>query len=208
MSGSSTRLPQRKILIAIIHVILAALIIGSFPRLNSYLNVRTIRLSRETADETYFNKTLQTNTGSMHKIIRQNETDWAEKSRAIYARLPDIQQFAATQPSPVCRPNLNAALPDWRWDNSTKFERIYFYHARKAGGTSLAQYFKEVAKYHGLEFVADEWNAAEEPGHNNVSGASTFYVTHLREPVDRAISHFKCMFDTTILYIIHILNMV
>eukprot|EP00956_Cyclotella_meneghiniana_P013108 scaffold18805_cov95-Cyclotella_meneghiniana.AAC.2 len=127
----------------------------------------------------------------MLKIIRQNETDWAEKSRAIYARLPDIQQFAATQPSPVCRPNLNVALPDWRWDNTTKFERIYFYHARKAGGTSLAQYFKEVAKYHGLEFVADEWNAAEEPGHNNVSGASTFYVTHLREPVDRAISHFK-----------------
>ena len=72
----------------------------------------------------------------------------------------------------------------------------------------MAQYFKEVAKYHGLEFVADEWNAAEEPGHNNVSGASTFYVTHLRERVDRAISHFKCMFDTTILYDIHILNMV
>ena len=103
------------------------------------MNVQNIGLSRETtgevlvssAEKVFVNETLKNN--SMHIRQNKNETDhWTEKSSAIYARLPDIQQFAATQPSPVCRPNLNVALPDWRWDNITKFKRIYFYHARKA----------------------------------------------------------------------------
>lgn len=51
---------------------------------------------------------------------------------AVYAKLPNITKFASTQPSPACKPNLDLALPGWRWDNQTKFERLYFYHARKA----------------------------------------------------------------------------
>lgn len=58
------------------------------------------------------------------------------------------------------------------------------------GGTSLAQYFKQVAKHYGMEFQHVEWKAAEEPAEPITK--ATFYVTHLREPVDRAISHFKC----------------
>ena len=57
------------------------------------------------------------------------------------------------------------------------------------GGTSLVQYFRRVATYYNLEFKAVEWTAAEEPG---TAKKATFYVTHLREPVDRAISHFQC----------------
>lgn len=63
----------------------------------------------------------------------------------------------------------------------------------KRGGTSLAQYMKTVAEKYGMEFKAIEWIAADEPG-DTVSDKATFYVTHLREPVDRAISHFKCRF--------------
>ena len=53
------------------------------------------------------------------------------------------------------------------------------------------QYLKKVAKQYEIEFKEIEWIAAEEPG-ENVSDKATFYVTHLREPVDRALSHFKC----------------
>ena len=74
---------------------------------------------------------------------------------------------------------------------------VRFYLFLSSGGTSLAQYFKMVAHHYGLEYQAAEWGEAEEPANNRES--STFYVTHLREPVDRAVSHFKCMFATTIL---------
>ena len=46
--------------------------------------------------------------------------------------LQERKQFASAQPSPACKPNLRLALPGWKWDNVTKFKRIYFYHARKA----------------------------------------------------------------------------
>ena len=39
-------------------------------------------------------------------------------------------------PSPACRPHFQVALPDGNWTNATKFKRLYFYHARKAGVSS------------------------------------------------------------------------
>ncbi|KAL7489056.1 hypothetical protein ACHAW6_014640 [Cyclotella cf. meneghiniana] len=108
-----------------------------------------------------------------------------EMQRDLYTKLPAMKQFAVMQPSPACRPNLDAALPGWKWSNSTRFTRMYFYHARKAGGTSLARYFSIVAKNYGLDFKAVEWKASEEPG--EPFRETTFYVTHLREPIDRAI---------------------
>lgn len=72
--------------------------------------------------------------------------------------------------------------------NATGIRRLYFYHASKAGGTSLGEYLVKVAMHHGLEFASDEKWAAAEPG---AFGVPTLYVTHLREPVERSISHFK-----------------
>ncbi|KAL7530341.1 hypothetical protein ACHAXR_003437 [Thalassiosira sp. AJA248-18] len=85
------------------------------------------------------------------------------------------------QRSPACHPHFNAVTSDstWTWSNNTKFKRLYFYHARKAGGTSFADYLVRVAHHHGLEWDQDEWKEAEEPGTHDVP---TFYVTHLREP--------------------------
>mmetsp|Transcript_555 Transcript_555/g.1171 ORF Transcript_555/g.1171 Transcript_555/m.1171 type:complete len:492 (+) Transcript_555:64-1539(+) len=92
--------------------------------------------------------------------------------------------------SPACHPHFKLALPNNQWNDKTKFRRIYFYHARKAGGSSMHKYLGKVAKQYGLELKAREWGEMEEPSTNAEDGA-TFYVTHLREPVDRAISHFK-----------------
>ena len=83
-------------------------------------------------------------------------------------------------PSPACNPHFKLALPNGKWSNATKFKRIYFYHARKAGGSSMSHYFSEVAKKYELEYKAVEWSAMEEPG---TWDDETFYVAHVREPV-------------------------
>eukprot|EP00804_Cyclotella_cryptica_P022466 CCRYP_015102-RA/>CCRYP_015102-RA protein AED:0.05 eAED:0.05 QI:53/1/1/1/1/1/3/627/445 len=90
--------------------------------------------------------------------------------------------------SPACKPHFQLALPSGQFSNVTKFKRIYLYHARKAGGSSMSLYFSTVAKKYGLDYKAREWGAMEEPGFGD---SDTFYVAHVREPVDRAISHFK-----------------
>ena len=92
------------------------------------------------------------------------------------------QQERHVRKSPACHPHFRylSSITSWAYSEETKFTRLYFYHARKAGGTSLAQYFSMVALHHGLEFEHEEWNEAEEPGTHELP---TFYVTHLREPV-------------------------
>ncbi|KAL7537867.1 hypothetical protein ACHAWF_005930 [Thalassiosira exigua] len=62
---------------------------------------------------------------------------------------------------------------------------------RVGQGTNLRHYFRKVAAHRGLRFEAVEYDLAEIPGSDE---RATFYVTHLREPVARSISHFKCEF--------------
>eukprot|EP00579_Thalassiosira_antarctica_P030373 CAMPEP_0202029498 /NCGR_PEP_ID=MMETSP0905-20130828/64010_1 /ASSEMBLY_ACC=CAM_ASM_000554 /TAXON_ID=420261 /ORGANISM="Thalassiosira antarctica, Strain CCMP982" /LENGTH=500 /DNA_ID=CAMNT_0048593261 /DNA_START=20 /DNA_END=1522 /DNA_ORIENTATION=- len=116
------------------------------------------------------------NLSSQIKNILRNNTKIIDKN--------DITE------SPACNPHFHLALPNNQWNNATKFRRIHFYHARKAGGSSMHKYLVKVAEHYGLELKAVEWNAMEEPGMHD-DDVSTFYVTHLREPVDRSISHFK-----------------
>ena len=80
--------------------------------------------------------------------------------------------------SPVCRPS-------WK-RSSGPIRRIYFAHSRKAGGTTLFKFFKFVARLYGWKFSSIEGTPAEPPVRHD-----TFYVTHLREPVARAISMYK-----------------
>jgi hypothetical protein len=58
---------------------------------------------------------------------------------------------------------------------------------RKAGGTTLREYFQSVANNLGIQFVATEGGHFEVPG----SDENTLYVTHLRDPYKRSISHFE-----------------
>ena len=46
-----------------------------------------------------------------------------------------------------------------------------------------------MASHHGLQFEVLEFGMAEDPGSR--PDEATFYVTHLREPVSRSLSHFK-----------------
>jgi hypothetical protein len=125
----------------------------------------------------------------------KREIDLRKESLAELTRLLDLskQQSHNQTKSPACHPHFQYLSSNTSWTTSekTKFKRLYFYHARKAGGTSLAMYFAKVATHHGLKFQHDEWVVAEEPGTNINDELPTFYVAHLREPVDRSISHFK-----------------
>jgi hypothetical protein len=73
-------------------------------------------------------------------------------------------------------------------DDGEPINRIVFMHMRKAGGSSLRNYFRRVARDNKLAFMAEEgYIAGEFPG--NVS--KTLYITHWREPIARAVSHYK-----------------
>jgi len=98
--------------------------------------------------------------------------------------IEDLQNSAdTTEPlkttSPACRPRFLS--------HGHKIRRIFFLHMRKAGGTTIRFYLKKVAQVYNLTFVAAEGSkTVEAPMDNN-----TLYVTNLREPVARAISHYK-----------------
>eukprot|EP00977_Amphora_coffeiformis_P019158 scaffold6933_cov178-Amphora_coffeaeformis.AAC.3 len=85
--------------------------------------------------------------------------------------------------SPVCQPSWKRNLEN---NNTGPIRRIFFAHTRKAGGTTLTAFFRHVAKTYGWKFLSVEGKPAEPPIRSD-----TFYVTHLREPVARALSMYK-----------------
>jgi len=100
---------------------------------------------------------------------------------------------ATLQFSPACHPHYRVATTrnitgSTSWSTSLPFTRIYFYHVRKAGGTMLRKYLKKVALTHNINLqIQENKYAIEEVG----SHPGTMYVTNLRDPVERSISHFK-----------------
>jgi hypothetical protein len=58
---------------------------------------------------------------------------------------------------------------------------------RKAGGTTLRRYFIDVETIYNIPVVVHEAGAEELPGADD----DTLYVTHMRNPVERSLSHFK-----------------
>ena len=81
--------------------------------------------------------------------------------------------------SPLCNPTLPP--------EHTPIKRIVFGHMRKAGGTTIMSYLRKVKKTYKLQLVSYEGGCIERPGTRN----DTLYITHIRNPVERAITHFK-----------------
>lgn len=82
--------------------------------------------------------------------------------------------------SPVCRPTLPLH----------PIRRIVFGHMRKAGGTTITNYLFNTIKNaypQIVEIVRAEGGLIEYPGTRN----DTLYITHIRDPVKRAMTHFK-----------------
>ena len=96
-----------------------------------------------------------------------------------------LQSSSSNHPSqqlPSCYPHLS---------NSTQqISRIYFYHVRKAGGSMIRNYLQKVCSYYNINLHMLEYNYAskyEEVG----SRSDTLYVTNIRDPIERSISHYK-----------------
>lgn len=107
--------------------------------------------------------------------------------------------------SPACNPHSKVAVPlnsvvppsdiqvlnghahpliSLSWNSTRPFTRIYFYHIRKSGGTMIRKYLKAVASHYSIDLTIQENKyAKEEVG----SVPGTFYVTNLRDPVERSI---------------------
>ncbi|KAI2498200.1 hypothetical protein MHU86_16282 [Fragilaria crotonensis] len=70
----------------------------------------------------------------------------------------------------------------------SKIKKIVLLHMRKAGGTSILAYLRQVAKKYGLELEAFE---ARPPLLPENADNQTLLVTHIREPSTRVLSHYK-----------------
>jgi hypothetical protein len=129
-----------------------------------------------------------------NQLMSCTESGFLDKSLTGFVALPederrrslntDVDRFIAqltsefeARTSPACQPK-----PPPR-----RVKRIVFTHMRKAGGTTLRRYFIEVAMFYNISVVAHEAGAEELPGTDD----DTLYVTHMRDPVERSLSHFK-----------------
>jgi hypothetical protein len=119
----------------------------------------------------YIQRAVNTTTMEMEQLIGRNLLSSTRHQQHL--------DKSSERLSPVCRPSFGSK-------NGT-ITRIYLAHMRKAGGTTLRKFFKRVAKAYGLNFDAKEGGWFEYPG----THPTTLYVTHLRDPYERSISHFK-----------------
>ena len=108
--------------------------------------------------------------------------------------------------SPVCTVQVDDKEDDE--DDEPVFDRIYFLHMRKAGGSSLRSYFEDVQLKHNITVEIaegqkhpelpplrnhhpnDDEENTQDDGSEKRKGR-TLYVTHIREPIARTISHYK-----------------
>ena len=112
----------------------------------------------------------------------------------ILFSISQLQYFKVKKSSqPANHILLPSCHPHYRVKSTTQsqsIKRIYFYHVRKAGGTMIRNYLQKVAEHYNIHLQVDEYNHAlyiEEVG----SQPDTIYITNLRDPVERSISHFK-----------------
>lgn len=137
----------------------------------------------------------------MIEMVERMATTPAEKR----LRLRPTTTTTTRSPLPSCHPHWRVGTPSndkksggpaiARSENddetaNSPIKRIYFYHVRKAGGTMIRKYLKKVASKHRIHLRILEYKhayAEEEVG----SRSDTFYVTNIRDPVERSVSHFK-----------------
>ena len=90
-----------------------------------------------------------------------------------------VCQLSSPQHHPVCHPG--------KPFDPAKYDEIYMLHMRKGGGTTMRVYLKRVAEVHNLTLRFSEG----EPDTTTTDWTRTFRITNLRQPIQRAISHYK-----------------
>ena len=93
--------------------------------------------------------------------------------------------------SPLCQLRLPSFASHNDNQTTTMIRRIYFAHMRKAGGTTINWYLRKVAQHYGLQYKRMEGKPFNETLHDDHLRSDTFYVTHVRDPIQRMISHYE-----------------
>ena len=86
--------------------------------------------------------------------------------------------------SPACTFNHDRGIGK----EGSRIEKIVLVHMRKAGGTSMKSYLREVSKKYNITLQEFE---AERPVLPEDADNRTLFVTHIREPSARVLSHYK-----------------
>ncbi len=86
--------------------------------------------------------------------------------------------------SPACTFNHHRGIGK----EGSRIEKIVLVHMRKAGGTSMKAYLGEVSRKYNITLQDFE---GERPLLPEDSDGKTLFVTHIREPASRVLSHYK-----------------
>lgn len=86
--------------------------------------------------------------------------------------------------SPACTFNHHRGIGN----GGSRIEKIVLVHMRKAGGTSMKAYLGEVSTKYNITLQDFEGERPILPEH---SDGKTLFVTHIREPASRVLSHYK-----------------
>ena len=108
----------------------------------------------------------------------------ASPTKRTHGAMMTKKVATTTFSSPVCRPT---------WGNNpSAIRRIFFAHTRKAGGTFLRRLFDRVRQnYNWTLRVTEGRRLVDEVDPRRRRRQDTLYVTVLRHPIQRIISHYK-----------------
>ena len=119
----------------------------------------------------------------MAETSRKLETNVDSAKESIHvkekATIPSNDNIDFESPSHLTA----AGQIDW-----SRYDHVYYYHTRKAGGTSLASWVAALAKKNNKTYSRDEGIVFVEEG--IAKKGRVLRVTSLRDPVERAISSF------------------
>jgi Sulfotransferase family len=97
-----------------------------------------------------------------------------------------IEVERQTSQSPVCGLNHRR---DFGLKESLPITRIVFLHMRKAGGTTFWSYLRDVANKYNLKL--EVYEGVQPPIPEEQNDNTTLFITSIREPVSRVLSHYK-----------------
>jgi len=160
---------------------LAAIISASYLLCYITIEVQLLHTKRLSGEENNIAADLGTAVApkieSATKISTQSNREGTNNT--ISMTTDEIKTVVPSALSPLCNPTLP---PEY-----TPIKRIVFGHMRKAGGTTILSFLNKVKDKYKLELVSYEGGCIERPGTRN----DTLYITHIRNPVERAITDFK-----------------
>lgn len=133
-------------------------------------------------------------------ISRMPQTDNLKTMNQMVKRVVD---YSNARPACIINPSSLSKRKSYRKPavstlqrfDPSRYDEIYFYHVRKTGGSTLRYYLTRVAKHYGINFTVAEGARAANPAHERrLLGKRRFFVTMLRDPVQRSLSHYKYSF--------------